>query len=112
MQTAKRAARGRERDALVEVPLPLDFLATDPVRFIPVQFRETDGAVLQPNARDALHLAPTALAIQPSKPDVFRSVRVGVHGAIEWDGDIDLCPDALYMRLTGKSPEELLPARS
>jgi hypothetical protein len=42
-------------------------------------------------------------------PDVFGSVRVGAHGAIEWGADIDLCPDALYMRLTGKSPEELLP---
>ena len=50
------------------MPLPLELFATDPVRFIPVQFRETDGTVLQPNARDALHLAPTALALQPSKP--------------------------------------------
>ena len=37
-------------------------------------------------------------------------VRVGSHGAIEWGSDIDLCPDAMYMRLTGKSPEEVFPA--
>jgi len=40
----------------------------------------------------------------------FRSVRLGSHGAIEWGSEIDLCPDAMYMRLTGKSPEELFPA--
>ena len=40
----------------------------------------------------------------------FDSVRVGPHGAIEWGSDIDLCPDAMYMRLTGKSPEEVFPS--
>ncbi len=40
----------------------------------------------------------------------FRSVRIASHGAVQWGSDIDLCPDALYMRLTGKSPEELFPA--
>jgi hypothetical protein len=29
----------------------------------------------------------------------YGSVRVGSHGAIEWGSDIDLCPDAMYMRL-------------
>lgn len=40
----------------------------------------------------------------------YESVRVGSHGAIEWGSNIDLCPDAMYMRLTGKSPEEVFPA--
>jgi hypothetical protein len=39
----------------------------------------------------------------------FNSVRLASHGAIEWDPDLDICPDAMYMRLTGKSPEELFP---
>lgn len=39
----------------------------------------------------------------------FNTVRLGSHGAIEWGSDIDLCPDALYLRLTGKSPEEIFP---
>jgi hypothetical protein len=37
----------------------------------------------------------------------FDSVRLGSHGAIEWGSDIDICPDAMYLRLTGKSPEEI-----
>jgi len=40
----------------------------------------------------------------------FNSVRLAPHGAIEWASDIDFCPDAMYLRLTGKSPEELFPS--
>ena len=40
----------------------------------------------------------------------FEAVRLGSHGAIEWGTDIDICPDAMYLRLTGKSPEEVFPA--
>ena len=43
-------------------------------------------------------------------PAFFRSVRLGSHGAIEWRADIDICPDAMYLRLTGKSPEDVFPA--
>lgn len=41
---------------------------------------------------------------------VFRAVRLGSHGAIEWSPDLDLCPDAMYLRLTGKTVEEVFPA--
>ena len=37
----------------------------------------------------------------------FESVRLGPHGAIEWSPDIDICPDSMYLRLTGKSVEAL-----
>jgi hypothetical protein len=40
----------------------------------------------------------------------FDAVRLGSHGAIEWGADIDLCPDAMYLRLTGRSPEQVFPA--
>lgn len=43
-------------------------------------------------------------------PSFFRSVRLASHGAIEWGSDIDICADAMYLRLTGKSPEELFPS--
>ena len=43
-------------------------------------------------------------------PAFFRSVRLGSHGAIEWGADLDICPDAMYLRLTGKSPEDVFPA--
>lgn len=37
----------------------------------------------------------------------FEMVRITSHGAIAWGDDIELCPDALYMRLTGKSIAEM-----
>lgn len=44
-----------------------------------------------------------------SDPTVFSAVRLGAHGAIEWGADIDICADAMYLRLTGKSPEDVFP---
>ena len=41
---------------------------------------------------------------------VFESVHVDESGAIAWNEELDLCPDALYLRLTGKDPDELFPA--
>lgn len=44
------------------------------------------------------------------QPGVFEQVILADAGHPEWPGGIDLCPDALYMRLTGKRPEEVFPA--
>ena len=43
-------------------------------------------------------------------PAVFNAVHLTSHGAIEWSSDLDICPDAMYLRLTGKSVEEVFPA--
>ncbi len=37
----------------------------------------------------------------------FRTLHIASHGAIAWDDDLELCPDAMYLRLTGKRPDEL-----
>lgn len=42
--------------------------------------------------------------------DAFRSVRIGAAGELVWDESIDMCPDALYLEVTGKDPEDLFPA--
>ena len=39
----------------------------------------------------------------------FEAVRITPYRAIAWGNDIDICADALYMRLTGKTVEELMP---
>ena len=39
----------------------------------------------------------------------FESVRIDDSGALVWGEDLDLCPDAIYLRLTGKTPEEVFP---
>ena len=40
---------------------------------------------------------------------VFESVSVTDSGAVEWPGGIDICADSLYLRVTGKQPEDLFP---
>jgi hypothetical protein len=44
------------------------------------------------------------------QPGFFEQAKVGEFGDVSWPGEIDLCPDALYLRMTGKSPEEIFPA--
>ena len=45
-----------------------------------------------------------------NNPDVFEQVSLAEAGHPEWPGGLDLCPDFLYMQLTGKRPEEVFPA--
>ena len=40
----------------------------------------------------------------------FEAVHITAWGAIGWNEDLDLCPDALYMELAGKTEAELFPA--
>ncbi len=40
----------------------------------------------------------------------FEQVQVGPSGELAWGDQIDLCPDALYLKVTGKKPEDLFPA--
>jgi hypothetical protein len=42
-------------------------------------------------------------------PGFFERVHIGSHREIKWDDEIELCADSLYLKLTGKSPEELFP---
>ena len=43
------------------------------------------------------------------EPGVFERVYVTKYGAIGWSDELDLCPDTVYFRLTGKTPEEMMP---
>jgi len=38
--------------------------------------------------------------------EFFQRVHIGQHRQFRWNDDIELCPDAIYMRLTGKTPAE------
>ena len=39
----------------------------------------------------------------------FEKIVVGEHGELLWEGGVDLCSDAVYLQITGKSPEALFP---
>jgi hypothetical protein len=43
------------------------------------------------------------------EPEQFEKVSIGPSGEIQWNSEIDLCPDSMYMRITGKSPADVFP---
>ena len=36
----------------------------------------------------------------------FRAARVGDAGELVWNGEIDFCPDALWLQVTGQKPQD------
>jgi hypothetical protein len=43
-------------------------------------------------------------------PAAFSRVSIGNGCEVRWSDEVDLCADALYMELTGKTPEEVFPS--
>lgn len=41
--------------------------------------------------------------------DEFKKVSIGSSGELLWGNEVDLCPDSLYLQITGKKPEEIFP---
>ncbi len=58
---------------------------------------------------DLSHLAGRGVFTIWQDPAVFQAVHLGPHGEIVWTDEVELCPDSLYMKLTGKPPEEVFP---
>jgi hypothetical protein len=40
----------------------------------------------------------------------FEQVQIGSFGELVWGNQVDLCPDSLYLKVTGKKPEDVFPA--
>ena len=59
---------------------------------------------------DLGHLVGKGVFALWDDPDAFAKVYIGEHGQIAWSDEIDLCPDTLYIKITGQSPEELYPS--
>ena len=56
---------------------------------------------------DLSHLAGKGIFSAWNEPGRFEEVHIAEHRAIAWNDDMELCPDTLYMQLTGKSLDEL-----
>ena len=67
--------------------------------------RFSDGAA---GEFDLAHLAGRGVLKAWSDRSYFETVHVALHGADSWGQDIELCPDALYMRLTGATVSEVI----
>lgn len=43
-------------------------------------------------------------------PEAFTHVRIGEFGGPVWSDEVDLCPDMLWLEVTGRAPAELYPS--
>ena len=58
---------------------------------------------------DLSHLAGRGVFRLWDDLDAFANVSIGDDGALHWSEDVELCPDALYLQISGKSPEQVFP---
>ena len=58
---------------------------------------------------DLSHLAGQGVFALWNDYREFQKVHIGSSGEIAWNEEIDICPDTLYLRVTGKKPEDLFP---
>lgn len=58
---------------------------------------------------DLAHLAGRGVFAAWNGTVPFENVHVAAHGAIAWEDEIELCPDSLYLRLTGLSAADVMP---
>ena len=59
---------------------------------------------------DLSHLAGKGVFSCWQDRKTFEKVQIGASGELLWDELVDLCPDALYMRITGLNVEDLFPS--
>jgi hypothetical protein len=58
---------------------------------------------------DLSHLAGRGVFEVWRNRSYFEKVRIMAVGGVAWGKDIELCPDALYLQLAGKSVSEVMP---
>lgn len=56
---------------------------------------------------DLSHLAGKGIFSIWNDYSKFLKVYIGNGSEIAWSNKIDICPDSIYMRITGKTPEQL-----
>ena len=82
---------------------PVEVRALEPYR---IWLRYDDGGE---GELDLSYLAGDGVFAAWEDHSFFAGVHLGPAGSIAWSERIDLCGDALYMKITGMTPEEMFP---
>lgn len=69
-----------------------------------IWIRYSDGAF---GEVDLSHLAGRGAFAAWNEPGYFDKAYIAPHRAIAWGDELELCPDAMHMQLTGKSFDEM-----
>lgn len=87
----------------MNVPKPVAIKALPNYR---IWLQYSDGAA---GEVDLSHLAGKGVFRSWDEAESFHKVHISASGAVAWSEEIELCPDALYLKLTGKSVGDLFP---
>ncbi len=79
-------------------------IAVEPREGHRIWLRYSDGVA---GELDLSHLSGRGVFAAWNEPGCFERVHIAPHRAIAWNDELELCPDALYLELTGKSLEQL-----
>ena len=80
--------------------------AVEPRDGFHIWLRYTDGTA---GEIDLSHLAGRGVFEAWRDRAFFEMVCIAPDGGVAWGTAIELCPDALYLRLTGKSIDDVMP---
>ena len=61
---------------------------------------------------DLSHLAGRGVFRAWLEGHLFEQLSISQAGALQWPGELDLCPDSLYLQMVGKSAAEVFPSLS
>ncbi len=84
----------------------VELVDVKPLPSFRLELRYDDGAA---GIVDLSHLVGKGVFQAWRNTGIFEDVSIGPGGEIRWNDTIELCPHALYLQLTGKTPEELFP---
>lgn len=85
----------------------MKILSADPLPDFRLHLCFSDGTEQTVDLSD---LAGMGVFVAWLEPGIFEQVTVTEYGSLAWPDELDLCPDALYLRATGKEPEDIFPA--
>ena len=80
-------------------------VAVEPRGGLRIWLRYSDGST---GEIDLSHLAGRGVFSAWDDPEYFKTVRLTEYDSIAWGDDLELCPDALYMKLTGKGLADVM----
>ena len=87
--------------------LPLKILEAHPLDGYTIQLKFNNGVTGQ---ADLSHLAGKGVFALWNDYKNFEKFSIEDGRRLAWEDEIDIDADSLYMKLTGKKPEELFPA--
>jgi hypothetical protein len=82
----------------------LKIIEFEPLPGYRLRLRYADGVA---GEVDLSHLVGKGVFRAWNDPQAFQRVSLGSGGEVRWSDEVDLCADALYMEIAGKTPDQV-----